>query len=161
MYSCAHKTIRDCSAELTRLLDYYEKHQEPCGGIREDDLFSKRSAPTEAGVAQGGGADRIADQLYCTNYVFAALSVLRKKANNPLVVKMYRNLKSFLLDIQIISGDKRFNGAWMRAFDMEYGEYYGLLLDLDWGPYCIMAGWTMGIIPLVLLDELYLIPFFE
>ena len=160
MYSCAHGTIRDCSAELKRLLDYYEEHQEPCGGIREDDLFSRRSAPLEAGVAQGNGADRIADQLYCTNYVFAALSVLRGKTSDPRVEKMYRKLKTFLLNIQIVSRDKRFNGAWMRAFDMEYGEYYGLLLDRDWGPYCIMAGWTMGIIPLVLLDELYSEKFF-
>jgi hypothetical protein len=154
MYSCAHQKIRDCSAELGRLLDYYEAHQEPCGGIREDDLFARRSAPQEAGVAQGGGVDRIADQLYCTDYVFAALSVLRGKTDDPRVEKMYRALKSFLLDIQIVSRDKRFDGAWMRAFDMEYGEYYGLTLDRDWGPYCIMAGWTMGIIPLVLLEEL-------
>ena len=153
MYGCAHEKVRDCSAELKRLLDYYEEHQEPCGGIREDDLFSRRSAPQEAGVAQGGGADRIADQLYCTNYVFAALSVLRGKTDDPRVERMYRALRSFLLDIQIVSPDKRFDGAWMRAFDMECGEYYGLLLDRDWGPYCIMAGWTMGIIPLVLLEE--------
>ena len=153
MYGCAHEKVRDCSAELERLLDYYEAHQEPCGGIREDDLFARRSAPQEAGVALGGGADRIADQLYCTNYVFAALSVLRGKTDDPRVERMYRALRSFLLGIQIVSRDRRFDGAWMRAFDMEYGEYYGLLLDRDWGPYCIMAGWTMGIIPLVLLEE--------
>ena len=161
LYSCAHEKVRDCSAELERLLDYYEAHQEPCGGIREDDLFSRRSAPQEAGVAQGGGADRIADQLYCTNYVFAALSVLRRKTADPRVERMYRSLRSFLLDIQIVSRDRRFDGAWMRAFDMEYGEYCGLLLDRDWGPYCIMAGWTMGIIPLVLLDELFSKSFFD
>ena len=159
MYCCAHRTIRDCSQEIGRLLDYYEARQEPCGGLREDDVFSRRSAPLEAGVAQGG-TDRIADLLYCNNYVFAALSVLRKKSDEPRVERMYRLLKSFLLDIQIVSDDKRYNGAWMRAFDMDYGEYYGLQLDRDWGPYCIMAGWTMGIIPLVLLDELYSEKFF-
>ena len=36
---------------------------------------------------------------------------------------------------------------------MLFRSYYGLQLDRDWGPYCIMAGWTMGIIPLVLLEE--------
>ena len=98
--------------------------------------------------------------LYCNDYVFAALSVLREKTDEPRVERMYRQLKSFLLNVQIVSEDKRFNGAWMRAFDMDYGEYYGLLRDLDWGPYCIMAGWTMGIIPLVLLDELFSKHFF-
>lgn len=161
MYSCAHETVRDCSAELERLLDYYEARQDPCGGLREDDLFSRRSAAQEAGVAQGGGADRIADLLYCNNYVFAALSVLRNKTDEPRVERMYRRLKSFLLNIQIVSDDKRFDGAWMRAFDMDCGEYYGLQLDRDWGPYCIMAGWTMGIIPLVLLDELFAKRFFD
>ena len=160
MYCCAHRTVRDCSTEIGRLLDYYETLQEPCGGLREDDVFSRRSAPLEAGVAQGGGTDRIADLLYCNDYVFAALSVLREKTDEPRVERMYRQLKSFLLNVQIVSEDKRFNGAWMRAFDMDYWEYYGLLRDLDWGPYCIMAGWTMGIIPLVLLDELFSKHFF-
>ena len=160
MYCCAHQTVRDCSHELDTLLNYFERHQAPCGGIWEDDLFHHRSAPLEAGVAQGGGADQIADLLYCNNYVFAALSVLRKKTTAPRVGEMYRRLRRFLLDIQIVSQDKRFNGTWMRAFDMEYGEYYGLTLDRDWGPYCIMGGWTMGIIPLVLLNELGAPPFF-
>ena len=77
------------------------------------------------------------------------------------VQKMYHSLKRFLLTIQIRSADKRFHGAWMRAYDMEYGEYYGLLLDKDWGPCCIMAGWTMGIIPFTLLSDLGGSSFFE
>lgn len=160
MYCCAHQKVRDCHEEIQRLLDYYETLQDDCGGLREDDLFCRRSAPLEAGVAQGGGHDHIADQLYCNNYVFAALSVLRKKMADRRVENMYQKLKNFLLSIQIVSPAPRFNGAWMRAFDMEYKEYYGLELDRDWGPYCIMAGWTMGIIPLVFLDDLYQHSFF-
>ena len=41
----------------------------------------------------------------------------------------------------------------MRAFDMHLGEYYGLNLDMDWGACCIMGGWVMAFIPLVLLYE--------
>ncbi len=161
LYCCAHGTVQDCSSEISKLLDYYEKLQTPCGGLREDDLFIRQNAPLEAGVAQGGGHDSIADILYCNNYVFAALSIIRKKNADPRVEEIYQKLKTFLLHIQIKSQDCRFNGAWMRAFDMEYNEYYGLLLDRDWGPYCIMSGWVMGMIPLVLLDELHSISFFE
>ena len=153
MYGCAHEKVRDCSAELERLLDYYETHQEPCGGIREDDLFARRSTPQEAGVALGGGADRIADQLYCTNYGLAARSVLRGQTDAPRVERMYRALRSFLLDIQIVSRDKRFDGAWMRAFDLDIDEYYGMDKDIDWGPYCIECGWVMSYLPLVLMDD--------
>ena len=160
-YSCAHQMVRDCSVELATMLDYFEDHQAPCGGLWEDDLFLRRSAPLEAGVAQGGGHDHIADQLYCNNYVFAALSVLRRKSAETRVEKMYQRLRAFLLDIQIASPDARFDGAWMRAFDLDCGEYYGLTLDRDWGPYCIMAGWTMGIIPLTLLADAGGVPFFD
>jgi hypothetical protein len=42
----------------------------------------------------------------------------------------------------------------MRAYCMNLGEYYGLDADSLWSSYCIMAGWTMGIIPLSLLSTL-------
>ncbi len=42
----------------------------------------------------------------------------------------------------------------MRAYSITHEEYYGLDADLLWGSYCIMAGWTMGMIPLALLYEL-------
>ena len=162
LYACAHNVLRDCSKEIRSFLDYYETLFHPCGGFREDDLFQRRSAPLEAGVAQGGGKDHIADLLYCNNYLFAVLEILRRKMpQEERVQKMYHSLKRFLLTIQIRSADKRFHGAWMRAYDMEYGEYYGLLLDKDWGPCCIMAGWTMGIIPFTLLSDLGGSSFFE
>jgi hypothetical protein len=41
----------------------------------------------------------------------------------------------------------------MRAYDMDGGEYFGVNKDLSWGPYCIMGGWVMGLIPLLLLTE--------
>ena len=67
--------------------------------------------------------------------------------------KSYKTLRSFLLEIQLTSPDGRFHGSWMRAFDMEYNEYFGLNKDMDWGSYCIMAGWVMALIPLVFLYE--------
>ena len=74
--------------------------------------------------------------------------------DQALAGEMYRRLTSFVLDIQIDTGDRRLDGGWMRAFDMEHHEYYGLNKDKDWGAYCIMAGWVTGFIPLVLLNQL-------
>ena len=162
LYACAHGTLRDCTKQINAFLDYYETLLDPCGGFREEDLYQRRSAPLEAGVAQGEGFDRIADFLYCNNYLFAILEILQRKMPRDLRIRsMYGKLKKFILQSQITSDDPRFHGAWMRAFDMESNEYYGLLMDRDWGPYCIMAGWTMGIIPLTLLADLGAKPFFD
>ena len=67
--------------------------------------------------------------------------------------RVYGNVRRFLLASQIKSDDPRFEGAWMRAFDMDIGEYYGLNKDKGWGAYCIESGWVMGFIPAVLLFE--------
>ena len=56
--------------------------------------------------------------------------------------------------IPIRSTDERFDGAWMRAFDMDTMEYYGCDKDFAWGPYCILTGWVTGAVPLVFLDLL-------
>ena len=60
----------------------------------------------------------------------------------------------FLLDIQISEPNARLRGGWMRAYDMGSGEYFGVNKDKDWGAYCIMAGWVMGFLPLLLLEEM-------
>ncbi|MBE7085120.1 MAG: hypothetical protein E7368_03600 [Clostridiales bacterium] len=60
----------------------------------------------------------------------------------------------YVIKIQIVDEDKRFNGGWMRSYSITHEEYYGLDADLLWGSYCIMAGWTMGMIPLAILYEL-------
>ena len=101
----------------------------------------------------------MSDQLYCVNNVLMALSLMRglEDADDLHLDKALRlrsGLIEYVLKIQITDEDKRLHGGWMRAFDMTLNEYYGMDLDKYWGAYCIMAGWTMGIIPLALLEEL-------
>ena len=147
----------DCSFCLKLMLDYYETLQEPCGGFREDDVF-ERTNVIEAAVASGKGRDRIGDQLYCNNYLFATLALLRRghfpKDERARIKRLYKNVRNYLLNIQIKSKDPRFDGAWMRAFDMDLNEYHGMAHDADWGPYCLMTGWVMGYIPLTLLEDI-------
>ena len=154
----------DCSARLKELLDYYETLQEPCGGFREDDVF-ERTNVVEAAVASGKKQDHIGDQLYCNNYLFASLGLLRRgkfpQAEAERIERLYQGVRRYLLHIQIKSDDKRFNGAWMRAFDMDLRDYHGMAHDADWGPYCMMTGWIMGYIPLTLLEDIGGTPLIE
>ena len=159
MLSCLQKSAPvDFSEKITPLLDFFFRHQMPCGGIVETPIRLEKH--TEAGVGIGDGSDAIADLLYCNNFYFNALSVLvklpeEKQKTLPMeqIRSSYNKLRSFLLSTQLSSNDGRFNGGWMRAFDMEHGEYFGLNKDMDWGSYCIMAGWVMAFIPLVFLYE--------
>lgn len=159
MLSCLQKSTRmDFSEKITLLLEFFFRHQKPCGGIEETPIRLEKH--TEAGVGIGDGSDAIADLLYCNNFYFNALSVLvklpeEKQKTLPMeqIHSSYSALRSFLLSTQLSSNEGRFDGGWMRAFDMEHGEYFGLNKDMDWGSYCIMAGWVMAFIPLVFLYE--------
>ena len=66
---------------------------------------------------------------------------------------LYSGLRGFFLRTQIASDDPKFDGAWMRAYDMDIDEYYGLDKDKGWGAYCIETGWMTGYIPLVFRYE--------
>ena len=158
LYASVHVLGKvDCSTRLKELLNYYEGLQEPCGGFREDDVF-ERTQVIEAAVATGKGIDRIGDQLYCNNYLFATLALLRRgffpNEERTRIERLYQSVRNYLLNIQIKSTDPRFDGAWMRAFNMDLNEYHGMAHDADWGPYCLMTGWVMGYIPLTLLEDI-------
>ena len=158
--ACAqYASDRDYSDRINHLLDFFENLQEDCGGIRECPIRLKTN-DTEAGIAIGDGSDAIADIMYCVNFVFISLSVLTKlpahrrhAVNMDKVNAMYQKIRRFLLRIQIASPFAKLDGGWMRAYDMQLDEYYGLDLDMDWGAYCIMCGWVMAFIPLVFLYE--------
>lgn len=157
--SAQFHTKEDFSQKINQVLDFFEALQEDCGGIRETAIRLEGQS-VEAGIAVGDGSDSIADLLYCNNYVLCSLSILLRLNKErqsliqmPKVKAMYKKLRDFTLNIQISSTDARLDGGWMRAFDMRLNEYHGLNKDMDWGSYCIMAGWVMGLIPLVLLYE--------
>ena len=114
----------------------------------------------EAGVGIGDGSDHVADLLYCNNFSLAALSLLDKLPPEKVkgidisrARRIYRKLRDFLCRVQISSPDPRVDGAWMRAYEMDLGEWYGLDRDRGWGPYCIETGWTMGTIPAVMMFD--------
>ena len=151
-------TDRDYSGKINQMLDFCERNQHPSGGIVE--LPIRLDDDDEAGVGIGDGGDHVADILYCNNFVLNATSILvkmpesrRRGVDVEKARRVYGGVRRFLLGAQIVSADKRLDGAWMRAYDMDIGEYYGLDKDRGWGAYCIQTGWVMGFVPLVLLYE--------
>lgn len=153
---------RDYSEIINESIDYLDSLRTPCGGIYSEDNITfekmlKRNG--ECGITTPWDNDRISDQLYCVNNALAALSLLTEvscgdNVNKDKGLRLYKSLLDYTVKIQIVSDDGRFNGGWMRAYCMNLGEYYGLDADSLWSSYCIMAGWTMGIIPLSLLSTL-------
>ena len=151
-------TDDDFSASINGVLDFYRKNQHDKGGISEIDI--RLVAHEEAGVGISDGSDHVADLLYCNNFSFAALSILMKLPPEKVkgidmakARRIYGKLRDFLSEVQIASPEVRLDGAWMRAYDMDVGEWHGLNKDLGWGPYCIETGWTMGTIPAVFLFD--------
>ena len=159
MLACAQRASdRDYSERINRTLSFFTKHLHPTGGIEETPI--RLIDDGEAGIGMGDGSDHITDILYCDYLVLNALSVMLKLPESrrgtvdlPAVRKLYAALRAFLLKVQIASDDPRFDGAWMRAYDMDIGEYYGLDKDTGWGAYCIETGWVTGFIPLVFMYE--------
>ncbi len=157
--SAQYHSTEDFSDKINTGLDFFDKLQEECGGIRETAIRLYDNS-VEAGIAIGDGSDNIADMLYCNNFLLNSLSILMRLPSSKRgniawdkVQSMYGKLRDFWLYTQISSPSPNLDGGWMRSFDMELDEYYGLNRDMDWGSYCIMAGWVTGFVPMVLLCE--------
>ena len=159
MLACAQRDgEKDYSGAVNHVLDFFASHARPCGGIEEAPI--RLLDDDEASVGFGDGSDHVADLLYCNNIAFNALSVIVKLPAEKRVgidmanaARLYSGLRGFFLRTQIASDDPKFDGAWMRAYDMDIDEYYGLDKDKGWGAYCIETGWMTGYIPLVFMYE--------
>ena len=106
----------------------------------------------------GSRHDNIMDILYCLNNLLGCFSLIGSMTNPGSIyvektADLQKKLVRFTLNIQLTETDKRLCGGWMRAFDMQTHSYFGVNKDRDWGAYCIMGGWVMGMIPLLLMAE--------
>lgn len=113
---------------------------------------------TEFSVSMGSKHDQIMDILYCLNNLLGCFSLVGAMTNPCAIDRektadIRKKLIRFTLDIQLTEEDKRLYGGWMRAFDMQTHSYFGVNKDKDWGAYCVMGGWVMAIIPLLLMAE--------
>lgn len=151
----------DYSERINELVAFFRTLQDSSGGVADASLVDDERALThpEFSVGMGKGFDTICDMLYCVNNLLGACSVA-KDMKRPLnidlkpIAQMQKNLLRFVLATQICDYDARLDGGWMRAYDLAGKEFFGVNRDKDWGPYCIMGGWVMSLIPLELLNQL-------
>ena len=150
----------DYSDLINELVMTFRDLQDSCGGVQDAGLViaDNTYSHEEFAVSMGKDEDKIVDMLYCTNNLLGCFTLISGMKNSltvkkDIAEKMKSGIIEFLLFTQITEYDDRLFGGWMRAYDMESGEYYGVNKDLGWGPYCIMGGWVMGFFPLLLLAD--------
>lgn len=151
----------DYSDLINRLAVFFEELQSENGGIADHSLVDEEKSINhpEFAISMGKEYDKICDFLYCVNNILGACALAGHMRNAGSVdvarlKRMGKRLMSFTVAVQIRDIDNRLDGGWMRAFDLEANEYYGVNRDKDWGPYCIMGGWVMAFLPLIMLGEL-------
>ena len=132
---------------LMRVVDDLEKHRHPSGGYAEWDTDYKaacsRNHKGECALLASNG-DPVADLLYSNNWLPLGFAYAYMVTGEWRFYKLWCQVASFIASAQIHSEDKKLDGAWTRAFDMDAGEICGMPHDAGWGPYCIESGWTVG-----------------
>lgn len=152
-----HDDSGEIEAGLRKTMDYLAAHQHRLGGVEEaDNPDPDRFGQEDAGVYIENG-EGIADQLYTNNFLVMNSWEAWRATGNPQYKEIFDEVSRFMRSIQIRSEDARYNGGWMRAFDLNKGEYFGNNGDTGWGPYCMESGWTNAItsagLLLALLNE--------
>ncbi len=138
---------------IASVIVYLRQHAHPLGAIAEaDNPDPERYGKEDAGVFIHNG-EGIADLLYTNNFLLMNLWELWKATQDETVHTMYENVRDFVSKVQLQSDNPRFNGGWMRAFDLNRGEYFGNNGDTGWGPYCMESGWTNALLGVGLLME--------
>ncbi len=151
----------DYSDTINEIIGFFGRLQEDNGGIADYSLVDEEKSLVhpEFAISMGKDHDRICDFLYCVNNILGSYSLAKRmtrnlRVNTNKLLTIGNKLLSFVIRTQIMDVDNRIDGGWMRAFDLSNMEYYGVNRDKDWGPYCIMGGWVMAFIPLIMLGEI-------
>ena len=132
---------------LCRVTDDLARFRHPSGGYAEWDTdYRAACARNNAGecalLADNG--DPVCDLLYSNNWLPLGFSYAYLVTSEKRFYDLWTGIATFLLSCQIHSEDKKLDGAWTRAFDMNRREIYGVPHDVGWAPCCIETGWTMG-----------------
>lgn len=132
----------DLRQGLKATLAYLKSAQHESGGVEErDNPDPNRFGKEDTGVFRFNG-EGIGDFLYTNNFLLMNLWEVWKAIGDKDALAFYHELRAFVSYAQIKSIQPTYNGAWMRAFDLDKGEYFGNNGDIGWGPYVIEGGWT-------------------
>lgn len=134
-------------AWLYRVTKDLERFLHPAGGYAEWDTGYKatcaRNDRGECALVANNG-DPIVDLLYSNNWLPMGFAYAYMVTGDAFFEQKWQGIAEFLLACQITSDDKRLDGAWTRAMDMDRLESYGVPHDVGWAPCCIESGWTVA-----------------
>lgn len=134
-------------AWLHRVCDDLSLRRCPGGGYYEWDsdysaAFS-RKPDTECSLLAENG-DPVCDLLYSLNWLPLGFLQAWLATGEARMLDLWRGICSFLLDVQLHAHDRRIDGGWPRAVDVQRREVYAMPYDAGWGPWVIESGWTVG-----------------
>ncbi len=119
-----------------------------CGAFTKNSEYGTHESP----VIQENG-DPCTDSLYTSNFAVISLNeayaAVKAAGNQTLASKYQKYAKSatdYLVKIQQVSTDSKYNGVWCRGFDYQKWETYGSDGDAGWGIWCTESGWTQSFI---------------
>ena len=124
-----------------------EGYRHKTGGYLEVDpgytAYRSRTAGTESSMLADNG-NEIAELLYSLNWLPLGFSYAYYVTRDTLFLEKWKSIAKFLQDAQIVSKDRKIDGAWSRSLDLKRMEIYGMPHDVGWGPCCIESGWTVA-----------------
>jgi hypothetical protein len=132
---------------LYKVVQDLQKMKHPSGAYLEwDEGYKAKLSRNEQGecslLTENG--DPVVDMLYSINWLpmgFIQAYIITK---DPLFKNLWEDIARFMASVQIHSDDKKINGGWTRAFDVERMEVYANPYDIGWGPWSIESGWTVA-----------------
>ena len=136
------KWLYDVTGDLQRLR--YEK-----GGYLEWDTgyagSSSRVKDEESSLFYNNG-DPVVDMLYSVNWLPQGFIIAYYVTGDSYFKKLWEDIVNFFAKAQVRSDNKRIDGAWPRAIDVQNMEVYGMPNDIGWAPWSVETGWSMSVI---------------
>ena len=105
--------------------------------------YRSRTAGTESSMLADNG-NEIAELLYSLNWLPLGFSYAYYVTRDQMFLEKWEGIVAFFSSSQIVSENKKIDGAWARSLDLKRMEIYGMPHDVGWGPCCIESGWTVG-----------------
>ncbi|MBO5454279.1 MAG: hypothetical protein J6A69_10030 [Clostridia bacterium] len=124
-----------------------ENYHHESGGYTEVDpgykAYRSRTAGTESSMLADNG-NEIAELLYSLNWLPLGFSYAYYVTKDNYFLEKWESIAKFMSDTQIVSKDRKIDGAWSRCIDLKRMEVYGMPHDVGWGPHAIESGWTVA-----------------
>ena len=122
-----------------------QKSRHKCGGYCKWDTGCKatrsRKSTTGCSLLTENG-DPVADMLYSSNWLPLGFALAFRATGDVFFKKLWQDSVAFCINTQIVSVDKRIDGSWCRAFDMDRWEAYACPHDVGWAACASESGWT-------------------